>query len=342
MFKINFMKKPILFIVVVLFLSSCEKAIMPATKAKDPVTVFEELWKTFDEGYSFFNLKGINWDSVYNVYRPQIKDNMTERQLYDVCVSMINTLRDGHVNLRTGFATSYYNYYINYPPNFNHELLEHHYWVGFEITGPLLHTIIDSVGYIYYRSFANNFTDGQLDAVLQRFNSYPGIKGVVIDVRNNEGGNPMNSYNILRRIAAKRTLIYISKYKNGPAHDDFTELQESYIEPNERVKFPGKICVLTNRVCYSACNFFVASCKAFPDRITVIGDTTGGGGGQPTGHELPNGWATSFSSSITYMPNGAYIEQGVPPDIYVALKPEDEANGTDTILEYAIRFIKQH
>jgi hypothetical protein len=332
--------KKCLYLVPLLFILSCEKIVSPSTKPDDPIAIFDELWKTLDEGYSFFDYKGVNWDSVYTVYRPKVHAGMTDRELYDVSVSMLNTLRDAHINLRTGFARSYYNYYADYPANFNREILERNYWRGFEITGPLLHTIIDSVGYIYYRSFASVFSDEQLDVVLQRFNDYPGIRGVIIDVRNNEGGNPENAFRFLRRVATERTLIYRTKFKDGPGHDEFTGLQESYLEPNDRVGFPGKVVVLTNRVCYSACNFFTASAKAF-SQMTVIGDTTGGGGGQPVGHEFPNGWAVNFSGSISYMTDGFNIEHGVPPHRYVTLDPADEAKGIDSILEYALGFIKQ-
>jgi C-terminal processing protease CtpA/Prc len=92
--------------------------------------------------------------------------------------------------------------------------------------------------------------------------------------------------------------------------------------------------VLANRKCYSACNFFVAGCKAF-SQIRIAGDQTGGGGGQPTGFELPNGWSVNFSGSITALPNGFIIENGVLPDVSVALNPVDEAAGIDTIIEAA-------
>jgi hypothetical protein len=321
---------------VALALSSCEKLVMPQSAPSDPVTVFEELWKAIDRGYSFFGYKGVNWDSVYTVYRPQVSEGMDERALFNVCASMLDVLHDGHVNLRAGFATSYYHdFYLTQPANFNRELLERNYWGDPQITGPLTHTIIDSVGYIYYGSFASNFSDEQLDAVISRFNGESGLKGLILDVRNNPGGNPANSYRLYRRIATERTLLYRTKYKDGPAHDDFTDWQENSIEPNDKPRLPQKIVVLTNRKCYSACNFFVAGCKAFPS-ITIVGDTTGGGGGSPVGYELPNSWSVNFSGSITELPDGLVIEHGVPPHKYVALTPTDEAAGVDTILEAAL------
>jgi C-terminal processing protease CtpA/Prc len=58
--------------------------------------------------------------------------------------------------------------------------------------------------------------DDQLDAVLTRFNSIAGLKGIILDVRNNPGGDPANAYRLFKRIATQNTLLYKTKYKNGP------------------------------------------------------------------------------------------------------------------------------
>ena len=329
--------KKLLAIFLLFLFASCEKAILPKSESAEPVEVFETLWNTIDKGYSFFEYKNIDWNAVYQTYRPQVSNTMSEQELFNVCGDMLRLLKDGHVNLRAGFSTSYYHdFYLNYPPNFNKEIIDRNYLRGFEVTGPLYHTILSgNIGYVYYGSFARPFTDDELDVVLNRFNATAGLKGIIFDVRNNEGGNPANGYRFFKRIATQNTLLYTTKYKDGPEHNDFTDEQADIIEPTtDRVRYNGKIVVLTNRKCYSACNFFVAGCKAFP-QITIVGDQTGGGGGQPTGFELPNGWSVNFSGSITSLPNGFIIENGVPPDISVALSSSDEAAGIDTIIETA-------
>ena len=101
------------------------------------------------------------------------------------------------------------------------------------------------------------------------------------------------------------------------------------------------VVVLTNRVTYSAGNFFTAMMKAIPD-VTIMGDTTGGGGGVPLGWELPNGWFFNFSNSITSLPDGFIIEDGIEPDINVQISDSDLVAGKDTILEEAIKLLKSN
>ncbi len=198
------------------------------------------------------------------------------------------------------------------------------------MTGPLFHSILTgNIGYIYYESFAKPFTDDQLDAVLARFNAIPNLKGIIFDVRDNGGGDPANAYRFFKRIVQSQpTLLYRTKYKNGSAHNDFSEesRKASLSRLLDKVRYTGKIAVLANRKCYSACNFFVAGCKAFP-QVKIFGDQTGGGGGQPTGFELPNNWSVNFSGSISALPNGFIIENGVLPDFPVSLSAAGRSPG---------------
>jgi len=44
----------------------------------NPVGNFEILWKTFDERYANFELKKVDWNAIYQKYRPQINAQTTD------------------------------------------------------------------------------------------------------------------------------------------------------------------------------------------------------------------------------------------------------------------------
>ncbi len=332
------MKKTLLLIIVfIVGITSCDDAFFEDDPANDAVTNFEILWDRMDERYVFFDYKGIDWDSVYDVYRPQVFNGMPSQDLFDVMEAMLNTLRDGHVNLRSDFDISFYNYYEDAPNNFDFFNLERNYLKDYRITGRLLNTVIDSVGYIYYRSFQRPISEDNLDFVVEEFR---GLKGLIIDIRNNEGGNPLYGFRLARRITREDVHIYSTIYKDGPGRNDFSIPSRAVLDTNNKEKFDLPVVLLTNRVTYSAGNFFTAMLKALP-QVTVMGDTTGGGGGIPLGWELPNGWFFNYSSSITTLPDGFNIEDGIPPDVPLTISDEDLADGRDTILEEAIQFLNQ-
>ena len=159
-------------------------------------------------------------------------------------------------------------------------------------------------------------------------------KGIIIDVRNNGGGDPKNAETVAARFARKKTLYGYWKWKNGPKHNDFTEPQPFYISPEGHL-FSKKVIVLTNRSSYSATNDFVLMMKSL-ENITVIGDSTGGGEGAPFYRELQNGWYYRFSRTQTLDANMNHVESGIAPHIKIDMDTTDEANGIDTILEYAL------
>jgi len=333
------MKKTIiiqLLVVIAFAFTSCEDAFFDEDPENNPVSNFDMLWNRMNERYSLFEYKGIDWDSVYQIYRPQVDNNMSAQELFDLMETMLNTLRDAHINLRSDFDISFYNYYKDAPRNFNFHNLEQNYLGNYRITGRMINTVIDSVGYIYYGSFQQPITEEDLDFVVDRFQ---GLKGLIIDIRDNEGGDPEFGFRLARRIAKERRHIYTTVYKNGPGKDDFTAPHKAYLDVNDRKKFDMPVVLLTNRVTYSAGTFFTAMLKSMP-QVTIMGDQTGGGGGVPLGWELPNGWHFNFSNSITYLPDGLVIEGGVPPDIKIDITAEDQLAGKDTILEEAVEFLK--
>ncbi|MBK6265739.1 S41 family peptidase [Marivirga sp. S37H4] len=331
--------------------SSCERIFMSEEPEPSNLEVFDHLWNTIDEKYSFFIDKDIDWEKARTDYRSKAKSARNSIELFNVLAEMLFVLEDGHVNLSAGIDLSRnWEWYLDYNSNFDFDIIERNYLVpseDYQISGPIHNTIIDSVGYMYYESFSSSVSTSLLDYILLKFlrqeiNSLEGpVGGIIIDIRNNGGGSISNAFTIANRFADEKTKVADWYYKNGPAHDNFTGPEEKFIEfeGDEDYIFTKPIVILTNRSSYSSANFF-ASMMSFLPNVTIMGDQTGGGGGLPVNNELPNGWRFRFSATRTIDARGHNIEFGVKPDITVELNPLDKANGVDTIIEAALTHIK--
>ena len=198
----------------------------------------------------------------------------------------------------------------------------------------------DKLGYLYISTFSGHEDIyRRIDYVLLQFNWY-GVKGIVIDIRDNVGGNTASSDYIASRFADKKRLYEYVQWRNGPEHSDFTELIPHYVEPSEKQRFNKPVVVLTNRNCFSTAEAFVLAMRTFPN-VTIVGDTTGGGAGNPIMRELPNGWVYRIPRWIAYTPDmESYEGIGLAPDINVDITFNDAKNGRDTILDKAIEVLK--
>lgn len=61
----------------------------------------------------------------------------------------------------------------------------------------------------------------------------------------------------------------------------------------------------------------------------------------PFSSELPNGWQVRFSASPLLDAEGHSIEGGIEPDIRVNMTAADVARGKDTLIEAAIRNLRE-
>lgn len=309
----------------------------------NPAGVFEQLWKIIDEHYCFFDHKEIDWDEVHDRYGSRVANGMTEEELFAVCSDMLDELKDGHTNLSTPFATSYYKkWWSDYPQNYNSRIIEENYF-NFnyrQVSGITYGILTDNVGYMHYSSFSYAIGEGNLDAVLGYCSS---CTGLIVDVRDNGGGSLTNVEKLVGRFIDKSILAGSICHKTGPGHNDFSEPFNFYINPAEegRTMWGKPVVVLCNRSTYSAANNFVSIMKTLPN-VTIVGATTGGGSGMPFSSELSNGWGIRFSASPIRNPDGELTEFGVSPSegCEIDMDKEAEFAGRDTMLDFAIARIK--
>lgn len=320
-------------------LFSCLVSCVPDSYAdKSPTANFEALWRLMDENYCFFELKadelGLDWDEVYDRYRPMISDSMDDNALFEVLCRMLGELKDGHVNIiTTADIGRNWSWREDYPVNFYSHVQDNYLGTDYKIGGGLRYQILDdNIGYVYYGDFSSSASDVYWEKV---FNRFALCNGIIIDVRNNGGGLLPNVLTIISHFTDERVLCGYVCHKNGKGHDDFSSWEEQWVEPSSsEYRWQKPVAVLTNRGCFSATNSFVAFIKELPD-VRVFGDRTGGGGGIPLSTELPNGWSVRYSSAPMTDAAGNHIESGVEPDVRVDISEEDMIRGVDTIIESA-------
>ncbi len=305
---------------------------------------FEALWTILDEHYCFFKEKGVDWNEVHDRYAAKVSNRMNQEELFDVCAEMLNELRDGHTNLIAPFNTSYYRkWWSDYPQNYSARLIEEYYLnFNYRTVGGIDYAILpENVGYVRYNSFASPIGEGNLDHVLAYLNV---CSALIIDVRDNGGGELTNVETLVRRFITERMLAGYISHKTGPGHDSFSEPYAYYYDPAEkgRIMWGKPVAVLASRGTFSAANNFVSVMKCLPG-VKIVGSTTGGGSGMPYNSELPNGWGVRFSACSMLDPEGVSTENGVEPSAGCAvdMDPQQALEGHDTILDFAIKLLTE-
>jgi hypothetical protein len=332
-------KKVILFVFLGgLLIISCSDMLVGDSPSDDPVSNFEIFWKDFDTRYSYFIDKDVDWDSVYTVYRPKVTSSTTDEELFGIFGQMIRTLKDGHVNLYAPEfgEQAYEDWYKDKPRNvvpaepFLSRVDEGSPFVTAKVSG--------SIGYIRIITFGQpNDAYRSFEKVL---NSLGDISALIIDLRDNAGGSTINSNYIAGHFTASKFKYGFVRYRNGPAHTDFTKWIPLEIEPTTENPYLGSVALLTNRRSFSSAEDFILSMKTLPN-VTQIGDTTGGGSGNPVYRELPNGWNFRLSTwQMVDLNMDTFEGRGLEPQIPIWITEEVSLFGRDRILLKAIEYLE--
>ena len=196
------------------------------------------------------------------------------------------------------------------------------------------HSVIDGdIGYIGISQFTGDAADGFKQAI-DSFRSQ-GVKGLVIDVRNNPGGLLDHVVSIADSLLPTGVIVYI-KDRDGTRQDYYSD-EQMYDVP---------LAVLVNGMSASASEILASSVQAF-DRGTVLGTNTYGKGivqslisykEDGAGMQLTT---SSYFDAKDRCPQGV----GVEPDILVALEgdaiPIDPDPASDNQLAAAIADVRR-
>lgn len=319
-----------------LAVTGCVDPFLAPEPDDDAVALFDLYWSEIDAYYSYFAFKpDLDWDAVRATYRPQVTRGMSDRALADLLGAVITELEDGHADLSTPFAGYGFDPFAGHAANHDAGVTRTYLTERGAFAGSVYEAgwLTDRIGYVHVATMGVDGTGPVMDDVLDHL---AGADAIVVDVRDNPGGTDLVSDPMAARFFDRRRPYRRVQFRDGPDHDDFSELRTDYLEPAGRNRFTGPVALLTNRRTYSAAEGFVVALRTLPHVVTV-GDTTGGGAGNPIRRELPNGWTYRIPRWVVWTIDGLQYEGvGLPPDIPLGDTDPELAQGRDPILERAI------
>lgn len=342
--------KNISFIILLILCPGCEKIFFKDDPANTAESNFELFWKDFDMYYAQFDIRNVNWDSVYTAIKPQTT-NITDRQLFYMLSGVVVKLNDMHVNLYSAYGSASWKGWGNgsYPSG---KLINP---CNYLICGSSQNSTVFeygefknyNFGYIIISTFSGAINGGTniyddryflIDNILEKFKDKDGI---IIDVRWNGGGNSSNAETVASRFADKKRLAYRNRSKNGPGKNDFSDWINYYIEPKGYYQYRKPVVVLTSRLTSSSAEAYVMYMRELPN-VTIVGDTTGGGTGSPVFRELPNGWTYRLSTAYAETADNKIVDgKGIIPDVAVQTSEADSIAGVDRIIEKGLEILKK-
>lgn len=192
----------------------------------------------------------------------------------------------------------------------------------------------DSIGYIYISQFSS-VTGEQFEKAIQDLQSQ-GMKGLVIDLRNNGGGDLVTTTEMLDLLLPEGIITY-TKGKDGTG-------SEYRSDADQLIQMP--MALLVNGNSASASEVFAGALKDY-GVATLVGEKTFGKGIVQSIMSLGDGSALKLTVSHYYTPSGICIHGvGIEPDIPVeldadALQKEGATDADDNQLQEALRVVRE-
>ncbi|WP_224994515.1 S41 family peptidase [Cesiribacter sp. SM1] len=330
-------------------LCSCEDSLINEPPLKNsPVGNFDLLWQDFHDYYGLFEVKKINWDSVYAVYKPQVHEGMSEAEFYAVSTSMLSILNDAHVTL---FPTNPdlprwsvdLEDGISHQEDYKFEVVKENYLQNHKQAGGVFDWgwLSDSIGYIHVDHFMVKLADVD-DAMKEIAPALKKAKGIVLDIRDAPGGQDPVGQRLAGYFAQEKYLYMKTRKRSGPNPADFTDWLNWYVDPMGGGELKDKpVILMTTRFTGSGAETFSLAMLELP-QVTQAGDTTAGAFSDNPMRQLYNGWMFSLSVGDFRDASGESFEgRGLAPALLWENNPADVKAGKDEALEKAIQHLAE-
>lgn len=204
---------------------------------------------------------------------------------------------------------------------------------------------LNGIGYLAIHNFEDNRIVKQFDSLYTRIQQ---TKGLVIDIRDNGGGDSWIGNQILAYLTDKPFQLFAHKavtfygLSGPPAQPSPGWMNNGIVTeyPNSKLHYSKPVALLINAATYSAAEDFAVAFDAMK-RGTIIGLPSGGSTGQPLKMDLPGGGTARYCARLETYPDGKeFVGIGVQPTIRIEKNINDIYNGTDSVLKKALEMLK--
>jgi carboxyl-terminal processing protease len=192
------------------------------------------------------------------------------------------------------------------------------------------------LAYIRIPSFGDPAYERTAVELVRQFASSPNL---IVDVRGNGGGSTPRQL-----IAAVMNRPWRTWQEATPQHialfdaqgiPPFQALRGSRQQSPSSDAYGGRLFLLVDRFCGSACEDFIMPFKD-TGRAVIIGETTQGSSGNPYRADLGNGMSVAIGAVRYRFPDGTDFEGvGITPHVAIDRSAADFVNHRDSVLERA-------
>ena len=193
-----------------------------------------------------------------------------------------------------------------------------------EVTTVESEMLENQTGYIRITEF-DEVTYDQFTAAFENLEA-EGMQGLIVDLRDNPGGNLLTVSQILDRLLPEGVIVY-TEDKNG---------EREYLTSDEENKYENPVAVLVNGNSASASEIFAGAIQDY-ELGPIVGTTTYGKGVVQRIIDLGDGTCVKLTVSEYFTPNGRSINgEGITPDVEAELQENEENPEADSQLDTAL------
>jgi carboxyl-terminal processing protease len=374
-----------LYLAGVLF-TSCKKDIASPINNIAPTNfnqAFNEFWNQMNVNYVYWDIDTTNWDSMYIRYQPvfsrlNINNNADLKKSVEYFRQMTDGLVDNHYNLSffpnaivdssvnpaldRKFASGTYRARYSFIPLDTTHYLDNGFISGsysnstgsvVAACGTIHHKILYFTCSAFqlnqaYLSNTNNAVKNALQTFFDSVQNASSIKGIIIDVRDNLGGDVSDLSFLIGHLINTPLHFGYTRAKTGNGKFDYSPWINAYVTPQTGGKALNiPVIVLADYFSASMAEATTMAIHALPTGI-FVGEKTWGATGPLSENSLYDdgqftipGFSFTYTSSVAfkYIDGNIYEGKGFPPDINVPFNHTAVISGDDPQLDTAINLV---